>query len=130
MSIEERKEHMNFITAKFYPHIYEALKRDNYTCQHCGSSRLFNKFGQRILIVHHLDDSRKTGNLNNDISNLVTLCKKCHGNIHLNNKERENVESRRGMVLELRENGLSFTEIGKKLGVSRQRAQQISVGKN
>ncbi|GHJ04794.1 hypothetical protein TPA0906_66590 [Streptomyces olivaceus] len=38
-------------------------------------------------------------------------------------------EIRQGAVLELREDGLSHAQIGKELGISRARAQQISEGR-
>ena len=39
-------------------------------CKWCGS--------KNNLLVHHLDENR----YNNDISNLITLCKRCHQNFH------------------------------------------------
>ena len=47
------------------------LKRDNSTCRKCGSTT-------RPLDIHHIDHNKK----NNDLSNLITLCKICHGKIH------------------------------------------------
>src|SRR5258708_34981357 len=48
----------------------QAVKRDNFTCQICGS--------KKNLIVHHYDGDR----LNNILSNLVTLCRECHPTVH------------------------------------------------
>jgi 5-methylcytosine-specific restriction endonuclease McrA len=52
----------------------KALKRDNYTCQKCGA---------RGDDVHHIIPFRKFGLANylkaNELSNLITLCKSCHG---------------------------------------------------
>jgi len=45
------------------------LIRDNYTCVKCG--------GKELLDVHHRD-----GTSRNDPDNLITLCKKCHEEIH------------------------------------------------
>lgn len=51
------------------------LKRDKYTCQKCGA--------KKQLIVHHKNgDGRSTKKPNNALRNLITLCKKCHMNIH------------------------------------------------
>lgn len=47
------------------------MKRDNYTCQNCG------KYPAKIC-VHHKDKNKK--NCQDD--NLITLCRKCHGQIH------------------------------------------------
>jgi len=55
-----------------------ALKRDNYTCQHCGDSPSKHKEGFP-LHVHHIE-SRKTGG--NAPNNLLTLCLKCHDLLH------------------------------------------------
>lgn len=49
--------------------------RDNYTCQYCK-----NKSGNKRLDVHHIV-FRKDGGSDNE-SNLVTLCKSCHDNLH------------------------------------------------
>lgn len=48
------------------------LKRDNYTCQKCGSTN--------DLHVHHIKYRSEGGS--NDISNLITLCEECHYEIH------------------------------------------------
>ena len=59
------------------------LKRDDFKCVKCGMSDQdhFKKYG-RGLIVHHKDGKGycvRKGKKNNDISNLETLCCKCHG---------------------------------------------------
>jgi 5-methylcytosine-specific restriction endonuclease McrA len=53
---------------------YEILIRDNYECQICGN--------KSQLVIHHKDHSGKEDEPNNDSDNLVTLCRKCHINIH------------------------------------------------
>ena len=45
------------------------LERDNHTCQECGDTK-------RILHVHHIIPWREAQN--NEKSNLLTLCNKCH----------------------------------------------------
>ena len=58
----------------------KVLKRDNYTCQKCGSKT--NK-----LCVHHIDgQGRRSEEANNKMSNLQTLCIPCHSRLH--SKER------------------------------------------
>jgi len=88
------------------------IERDENRCVDCGS--LEN------ILVHHIDESRKLGikKMNNDLSNLVTLCRPCHARRHKYTNDRED-------VLEYKSMGLSFTEIGKKLGLSRQRSHQL-----
>lgn len=52
-----------------------ALQRDNYQCSRCGTSEQ--------LTVHHKDGSgRGSDTHNNDLENLVTLCRKCHVEEH------------------------------------------------
>lgn len=54
------------------------LERDKYSCQHCGESDLAPRFRH----VHHLDGSGHDAHPNNDPSNLVTLCARCHTHLH------------------------------------------------
>ena len=46
------------------------LNRDNHICQKCGSNEK--------PIVHHIDGDDN----NNELANLITLCAKCHLNLH------------------------------------------------
>jgi len=53
------------------------LERDCFECQVCGSDHL--------LVIHHIDGTtnrKAQKNANNDPSNLVTLCRKCHLLVH------------------------------------------------
>lgn len=51
------------------------LNRDNYTCQICK-----NKSKDSKLEVHHIQFSSENGS--DDEENLITLCSKCHKNLH------------------------------------------------
>lgn len=53
---------------------YKTLERDNYQCQMCEN--------KSQLVIHHKDCSGQSTNANNELSNLITLCRKCHINIH------------------------------------------------
>jgi 5-methylcytosine-specific restriction endonuclease McrA len=56
----------------------KALKRDSYTCQYCGAK-------DKKLLVHHKDlsgDNYYYHTVNNELSNLITLCYKCHHKAH------------------------------------------------
>ena len=46
-------------------------KRDNYTCRECGYTE--KQLGYK-LSIHHIDYNKKNNNLNN----LISLCKGCH----------------------------------------------------
>ncbi len=51
------------------------LHRDNYTCQNCKG-----KSHDKKLCVHHIKFRSKKGT--DTPSNLITLCKKCHTDVH------------------------------------------------
>lgn len=53
--------------------------RDKYKCRICGCSQIENG---RQLDVHHIDYNKK----NNNIKNLITLCRKCHGKTNYKRK--------------------------------------------
>lgn len=90
----------------------KCFDRDGYKCIDCGYN---NYYG---LVVHHLDESRKTGKLNNELSNLVTLCRSCHAIRHSETEDRSD-------IVRMRNGGLTFREIADMKGVSRQRIHQI-----
>lgn len=51
------------------------LTRDNFQCVKCGAAK--------SLVVHHIDgNGRGSDNPNNELSNLVTLCRSCHMKEH------------------------------------------------
>lgn len=82
------------------------LMRDGNKCVDCGATKR--------LIIHHLNENR----LNNSPENLITVCRICHS-------LRHGAKIKRPEVIEMKKNGMTFQEIGTKLGVSRQRAYQI-----
>ena len=91
------------------------IERDNRRCKHCNSNELACS-----LVVHHLDESRANGykSMDNDLDNLILLCKPCHARIHGFHKDRPD-------ILEKRAKGMSLGDVGKTYGVSRQRIYQI-----
>lgn len=53
----------------------KVLDRDNWTCQYCGMTQEQHfLFFERTLYIHHKDENRK----NHRLSNLITLCIRCH----------------------------------------------------
>lgn len=53
----------------------KVLKRDNYKCIECGNSK--------DLLVHHRDGKGKGFKIkNNNLNNLITLCRGCHSILH------------------------------------------------
>ena len=86
--------------------------RDKHTCRGCGKKW---KEGQRRLDIHHKDlDSRKTkgelGCSNNQYSNLITLCHKCHCAEHKKHRADKNVLKPKNPLMKI------FSEYGKKGG--------------
>lgn len=66
-----------------YPSDWESRRRnvysrDNYTCQNCGANG--GTRGSAELHAHHIVPKSKGGS--HKKSNLVTLCRECHGAIH------------------------------------------------
>lgn len=108
---------LNQHNLKYYPWAIEALTRDNYVCVDCGSGK--------NVVVHHVDESRKRGILNNKPDNLISVCKKCHAIRHGLTKTGKTTLVTDPDVIEMRESGMTFTQIGKILKFSRQRACQI-----
>lgn len=52
----------------------KALIRDKYSCYFCSSSD--------DLVIHHIDFTGQTNDPNNELDNLVTLCRSCHIKLH------------------------------------------------
>lgn len=59
----------------------KAIQRDGESCVKCGMTRMEHKekFGKDITVDHIDGRGRYSGEKNNDLSNLQTLCLKCHG---------------------------------------------------
>lgn len=52
----------------------KVYQRDDFKCAHCGDSGYLN--------AHHIIPFSEDESLATDISNGITLCEKCHGDIH------------------------------------------------
>lgn len=95
------------------------LLRDDNKCSKCDETA--------NLLVHHLDDN----NSNNKLSNLVTLCSKCHLALHRppNNamKGKMYKTERNQLLLDYYKShpGITLQETGKVFGVTKQRVFQI-----
>lgn len=102
-----------------YPWAVEALKRDNFECKKCKRGGLF-------LIVHHLDESRKIGvkSMNNNLLNIITLCRSCHAKIHKITADYIN-PGRMEAIKKMRLEGMTLQDIGYKFDLSRERVRQI-----
>lgn len=59
----------------------QVLRRDDYTCIRCNSRKEGND--TKNLIVHHKDRLGRGSEVkNNDLQNLITLCRSCHAKEH------------------------------------------------
>lgn len=56
----------------------EVLKRDEYKCQRCGKTE--------DLVAHHIRHFSKDIKSRYDINNGITLCQKCHREVHKNER--------------------------------------------
>ncbi len=63
------------ISASYQHWRKDVLKRDNYTCQRCGAK-------SARLNVHHVKPFALYPELRLDVNNGVTLCDKCHIQVH------------------------------------------------
>lgn len=52
----------------------QVLIRDNYTCQRCGN--------KENLVVHHIEKFSENKQLRFNVDNGITLCQKCHKEVH------------------------------------------------
>jgi 5-methylcytosine-specific restriction endonuclease McrA len=72
------------ISKRCYPNEFRVIKseireRDNYTCQICRIKQT-----ERSGVIHHIDANKK----NNDKTNLILLCRQCHGKVHAQNRTK------------------------------------------
>jgi len=60
----------------------DVLKRDDYKCQDCGAKHT----GKSKLVVHHIKAWSRFPELRFELTNLQTLCAKCHKKKHSRRK--------------------------------------------
>lgn len=76
----QNKQHIPFIedyinNKRYNGNYYLVIKRDKYKCSICGSIE--------NLCVHHIDGYDEVNTNNSNANKLLTLCRKCHSNIHV-----------------------------------------------
>lgn len=115
----KKSEDINFVHGNTKPnsrytkyYIKPTLKKMRY-CAICGNSSNLN--------VHHKDGNspHKVPNPNNNESNLITLCHKCHIGLHYN------ILDKHKDIITLRKQGYTYQKIADIYCVSRQRIHQI-----
>lgn len=89
------------------------LSRDNYRCARCGQSDTEHReeWG-RPITVDHKDGNRK----HNTLSNLETLCLRCHGKKD-GNRQHSKLRDCQELVMSLRAAGRSCNSIAIELAV-------------
>ena len=76
---KENKSYWNYEdrrSSKYKNWKKQVLVRDNYTCQNCGI--------EENLVVHHIKKFSENKQLRFDVNNGITLCRKCHKEVHKN----------------------------------------------
>src|SRR3990167_5587143 len=58
---------------------FAVYKRDKYHCIYCNKH-----CHEKDIVAHHIEDFKSNIKLRYDIGNGVTLCRKCHLNLHRN----------------------------------------------
>ena len=71
---EQREANRIYHTAKWRKVRQQALIRDGYRCQHCGTT-------QHLIVHHDIEVTKDPGQAFN-LDNLETLCRSCHGRTH------------------------------------------------
>lgn len=84
----EKQQHIPFIEdyankERYNGNYYIVLQRDKYKCALCNDIE--------NLCVHHIDGYNESVTENSNENKLITLCRKCHSNIHAGNKINEDV---------------------------------------
>lgn len=99
----------------------DAIIRDKFRCIDCHD-------GKNKLIVHHIDESRVSGKLNNNLKNLATVCKKCHARRHGIKKDQTKITDLLDLYSDANKNLYSgaATTISLRVGLTRERIRQIA----
>ena len=87
------------------------LERDGYRCTDCGI--------EKGLTIHHKDRSGSSEKPNNDMDNLVTLCRSCHMRYHSGENNGQFIQISKEQIINTRKESSSWEEVAKKLGVNR-----------
>lgn len=100
------------------------LERDGYKCRECGK--------EKGLIVHHLDHSGSSENPNNEMDNLITLCRSCHMRHHASGENNYLFKTvTKEEIIAAREKSSSWVETARKLNmhpdILRKKRKQLGI---
>ena len=73
MGLRQKRPRIKLSPTEYLSLHNQVLERDGWRCQECGSLK--------NLQVHHLQPRSRLGD--DTMTNLITLCSRCHGKRHL-----------------------------------------------
>ena len=73
MGLRQKRPRIKLSPTEYLSLHNQVLERDGWRCQECGSLK--------NLQVHHLQPRSQLGD--DTMTNLITLCSRCHGKRHL-----------------------------------------------
>jgi len=81
-SIARKKRHLEMGRDEYIQWRKEVFNRDKYVCQNCFEP-------QKYIQAHHIKPWKSFPSLRYEISNGITLCKRCHQNKHFGSNKGE-----------------------------------------
>lgn len=88
------------------------LERDGNKCVDCGK--------KKGLIIHHKDGSGSSETPNNEMDNLITLCRSCHMRHHSGENSHQFIQLSKEKIIDVRRESSSWEEVARKLNITRQ----------
>jgi len=79
-----------YLTSEWQALRLQALRRDQYLCQHCKAKCIGKKRGGVSPHVDHIETIRDRPDLKLSLSNLRTLCHSCHSKVTANARHGKN----------------------------------------
>lgn len=99
----------------------KAYERDGFKCGKCGETEIGR------LSIHHIVPWVDDHNLWFELSNMKTLCRKCHWEEHptwpKNHASRREYDVNK--IIELRDSGMFYEDIAKEIGLNRNAISKI-----
>jgi len=112
----------------------ECFRRDDFTCQICNIKNMKGLKQSVVLNAHHIVHYRAAPELRLELSNLITLCEKCHYNVHKNDtgENRANTKLTKKNVQTIKKMlnaGVSQKKIAVEFNISQSTVSHIASGR-